>query len=70
MLEGCIFKYDSESPKKEWEAWTKVKQVPPKSVVATFNGNWRKKIEWKKAGSTVSIDCIGDNVVLTYTFAS
>jgi len=54
LLEGCIHTYDPDSPSKEWEAWTKVRQVPVKSIVATFEGNWRKKVEWKKAGSSVS----------------
>jgi len=54
LLEGCIFTYDPDSPKKEWEAWTKVKHVPTKFAVATFAGSWRKKIEWKKVGETTS----------------
>ncbi|KAG9031560.1 hypothetical protein FRB95_002554 [Tulasnella sp. JGI-2019a] len=52
LVDGCIHTYDADPTKREWDAWTKVKYVPPKNVVATFDGSWRKKIEWKKAGST------------------
>lgn len=54
LLEGCVHTYDPDSPKKEWEAWTKVKHVPIKAVVATFEGSWRKKVDWRKAGEKVS----------------
>ncbi|KAG8955057.1 hypothetical protein FRC03_011290 [Tulasnella sp. 419] len=63
LLEGCIHTYDPDSPKKEWETWTKVKHVPVKSVVATFSGSWRKKIEWKKAGSNTSHTLIDIDVL-------
>ncbi|KAG8897225.1 hypothetical protein FRB99_008355 [Tulasnella sp. 403] len=51
LIEGCIHTYDPKSTKKEWEGWTRVKHVPSKPVAATFDGSWRKKVEWKKAGS-------------------
>ena len=54
LLEGCVYTYDPTSSKREWEAWTKVKHVPVKFVVATFEGSWRKKVSWKKVGESVS----------------
>lgn len=66
LLEGCVHTYDPDSPKKEWEGWTKVKHVPAKAVVATFEGSWRKKVEWRAAGekgSNVLIDIDALSVV-------
>ncbi|CAG7847793.1 Oxysterol-binding protein-like protein 1 [Serendipita indica DSM 11827] len=63
LVEGVIYKY---TPGPEQEAWTKVKQVPKDLVVATFDGCWRKSINWKKNGgdeSTLLIDLSALSVV-------
>ncbi|KAG9090602.1 hypothetical protein FRC06_000956 [Ceratobasidium sp. 370] len=38
----------------ECVSWTKVKQVPPSRIVATFDGTWRGMIKWKRTGETES----------------
>jgi len=41
--------------------FSKVKQVSKDDIVASFEGNWRGEIKWKKAGESVSdqsISCI------------
>lgn len=39
--------------------FSKVKQVSKDDIVATFEGNWRGEIKWKKAGESVSSDSSG-----------
>ncbi|KAG8733022.1 hypothetical protein FRC10_000474 [Ceratobasidium sp. 414] len=53
LLEGVVHTYDPSDP-EECASWTKVKQVPPSRVVATFDGTWRGMIKWKKTGETDS----------------
>lgn len=50
LVEGVIHEY-TEGP--EQDAWTKVKQVPKNLVVITFDGCWRKSVNWKKVGAEV-----------------
>jgi hypothetical protein len=50
LLEGVIHTYNEDET--EHEAWTKVKQVPQSRVVAVFDGSWKHRIRWRKAGSS------------------
>ncbi|KAG8714173.1 hypothetical protein FRC08_012279 [Ceratobasidium sp. 394] len=53
LLEGVVHTYDPSDP-EECASWTKVKQVPPSRVVATFDGTWRGLVKWKRVGETES----------------
>ncbi|PWN48611.1 hypothetical protein IE53DRAFT_399359 [Violaceomyces palustris] len=47
-LEGCIYEYDPAQD--DAEEYSRIKQVPPEKVVATFEGCWRGKIFYKRKG--------------------
>lgn len=55
LVEGVIHKY-TEGP--DQDAWNKVKQVPKDLVVATFDGCWRKVVNWREAGSEVRLTAL------------
>ncbi|KAF8804607.1 hypothetical protein BYT27DRAFT_7106663 [Phlegmacium glaucopus] len=50
LLEGVIHTV-FESDDTQCSEWTKIKQVPPHRIVATFDGTWRGRIRWKRVGS-------------------
>lgn len=50
LVEGIIYEYEDED---EIEDHTKAKHVPKESIVATFEGNWRGEVIWKKVGDKV-----------------
>ncbi|KZO98536.1 hypothetical protein CALVIDRAFT_535177 [Calocera viscosa TUFC12733] len=47
-VEGVIHTYDPES--EEHEEWRKVRHVPAEQVLASFQGAWDKKVNWRRAG--------------------
>ncbi|KZT61634.1 hypothetical protein CALCODRAFT_427467 [Calocera cornea HHB12733] len=48
-VEGVIHTY---TPGEEPTEWRKVRQVPADQVLASFQGQWDKKISWRRAGET------------------
>lgn len=49
LLTGAIYRAAAQ----EEEEITKIKHIPAESIVATFEGNWRGEIRWKKVGEKV-----------------
>lgn len=52
LVEGIIYEYEDED---EIEDHVKAKHVPKESIVATFEGNWRGEVIWKKVGDKVRL---------------
>jgi hypothetical protein len=50
LLTGVIYRMDAEDE----DEITKIKHVPADQIVATFEGNWRGEIKWKKVDDKVS----------------